>query len=70
MAARGIVLEGPQPAVDEEARVAIEAAVRDLNATGGASAHEAIRDVTRRAARKVYARAQPKPMVVVTLRET
>ncbi len=69
VAARGIVSETPMLTLDDEARVAIEGAVRDLNATGGASAHEAIRDMVRRAARKVYARSQPKPMVVVTLRE-
>ena len=44
-------------------------AVRDMHATGGSGSHEAIRDTVRRAARKVYARMQPKPMVVVTLRE-
>jgi ribonuclease J len=69
VAARGIVSELPQATLDDDARVAIEQSLRDMAPTGGSSAHEAIRDCVRRAARKVYARAQPKPMVVVTLRE-
>ncbi len=69
VASRGIVTDASPGAAEEEARAAIEGAVRELRATGGASAVDAIRDAVRRAARKVYARAQPKPMVVVTLRE-
>ncbi len=70
VAARGVSTDGSPTATDEDARVVIERAVRDMHATGGSGSHEAIRDTVRRAARKVYARMQPKPMVVVTLRES
>ncbi len=69
VASRGVVTEGSAGTVDDEARAAVEQALRQMNPTGGAGTHEAVKDVVRRAARRIYARSQPKPMVVVTLRE-
>lgn len=69
VASRGVVTEGSVGAVDDEARAAVEQALRQMNPSGGSGTHEAVKDVVRRAARRIYARSQPKPMVVVTLRE-
>jgi len=66
VASRGVVAEGGAAVADEEARVAVEDAVREAGAPGSL---EAVREAVRRAVRKVFARAQPRPLVVVTLRD-
>jgi ribonuclease J len=69
VAARGVLIEGDADKIEAEARSVIESTLRDLKPVGNTSSAEATREAVRRAARKVYARSQPKPMVVVTLRE-
>lgn len=63
---RGVVTDVEPAIADEEARLAVESTVRALGAQG---ALEVLREAVRRAVRKVFARAQPKPLVVVTLRD-
>ena len=69
VAARGVVTGQSGPEAESAARVAIEEGLRELRATSHAISHDALRETVRRAARRVYARAQRKPMVVVSLRE-
>ena len=66
VASRGVVTDAGAAVTDEEARVVVEDAVRDMGAPGSL---EAVREMVRRAVRKVFARAQPRPLVVVTLRD-
>jgi ribonuclease J len=64
VAARGVVIDGAPGVVEEEARLAIETAVNEIAHT---TSHDHLREAVRRATRKVYARAQSKPMVVVAI---
>jgi hypothetical protein len=66
VASRGVVTDAGAAVTDEEARVVVEEAVRDMGSPGSL---EAVREMVRRAVRKVFARAQPRPLVVVTLRD-
>jgi len=70
VASRGIVTEGGVGSADDAAARQVEAAVKDTYGRGGSLLSlDLVRDTARRAARKVFSRAQRKPLVVVAVAE-
>jgi len=70
VASRGIVTEGGLGSADAAAAQAVEAAVKETYGRGASLLSlDAVRDTARRAARKVFGRAQRKPLVVVSIAE-
>ncbi len=67
VASRGVVTDAGPAVTDEEARLSVEHALREAGAPGSL---EAVRESVRRVVRKVFSRSQPRPLVVVTLRES